>query len=172
MIRLGGYGVNLYPNNGIYINNRGVITFNGSCVIGNNSFISVAKTGRLEFGDGFGCTASLKLACYNSITFGNHVLVGWDCLIIDTDFHALSRKDGTKSKGHAPIVVGDDVWIANSCKILKRSYIPSKCVVSAQTIISSKLEIPEYSVIGHKYEIVVKAKDRFRNHNDDTIDFT
>ena len=46
MIRLGGYGVNLYPNNGIYINNRGVITFNGSCVIGNNSFISVAKTGR------------------------------------------------------------------------------------------------------------------------------
>lgn len=103
MIRLGGYGVNLYPNNGIYFNNRGIITlFNGSCVIGNNSFISVAKTGRVEFGDDFGCTASLKLACYDSITFGNHVLVGWDCLIIDNDFHALSRKRWDEIKGTRP----------------------------------------------------------------------
>lgn len=42
MIRLGGYGVSIYPDSGIIFENRGMIIFKGRCGIGNSSGISIA----------------------------------------------------------------------------------------------------------------------------------
>ena len=47
MIQLGKMMVSIYPNNGITIENKGLVEFYGRCSIGNNSFISVNKNGRL-----------------------------------------------------------------------------------------------------------------------------
>lgn len=70
MIRLGVFGVSIYPPKGIMFQNRGIIIFKGRCSIGNDSYISIGKSGCLVLGDGFQATTSLKIACYDNIEFG------------------------------------------------------------------------------------------------------
>lgn len=169
IIRIGTFNVNIYPKTGCMIDNRGTIIFKGICKIGNNSFISVGETGQLEFGNNFSCKTSMKMACYHSITFGNNVLVGWDCLFMDTDFHVLTRTDGSKTKGYGPIYIGDEVWFGCGCKVFKRTKIPSQCVVSAQTVLSEVVNAPEQSVIGNDIRLIVKTKGVFHKYDDDKI---
>lgn len=171
LIRIGTFEVNIFPNSGCMIDNRGLIKFKGRCSIGNNSFLSVGETGHLAFGDCFCCTSSMKLVCYHSITFGNRVLVGWDCLFMDTDFHVLTRSDGSQTKGYAPIYIGDDVWFGFGCKVFKRAVVPSQCVVSAQTILSETIDAPERSVLGNDNKIIVKARGVYHKYADDKIIF-
>lgn len=89
MIRLGFNQVSIYPNTGIMLQINGKITFHGRCTIGNNSYISTGKDNCLEFGENFMCTTSLKLVSYDHITFGDHVMIGWNCMICDKDLFGL-----------------------------------------------------------------------------------
>ena len=86
--------MSIYPNRGIMIENNGTLIFKGRCFIGNDSYISVGKSGTLIFGDGYCATTSLKLACYDTIEFGTNVSCGWDCVFMDTDFHRMKYLDG------------------------------------------------------------------------------
>lgn len=114
MIVLGYYRVSLYPNNGlVFENNGGSITFHGKCFIGNDSKISVGETGNINFGDCFSSTASLKIISYIGITLGNNVSCGWECLIVDTDFHQMKYvecSDMPPSFGR--IRIGNNCWLA------------------------------------------------------------
>ena len=100
MIRMGFNMVSIYPRNGVTIENRGVMVFNGRCSIGNDSYISVGRHRKIVFGDRCTATASLKLASHCGITFGDKVSIGWNCMFIDTDFHRLTRVDGKKVKAY------------------------------------------------------------------------
>lgn len=171
MIRIGEYHVNLFPNNGCMLDIKGLIIFEGETAIGNNSYISVGKTGTLVFGQKFRCNSSLKIACYDSIVFGARVLVGWDCMFMDTDFHTLKKSDGTYTKGYGPISVGDDVWFGCGCKIFKNSRVSSSCVISAQSVLQSAVETGEKVVLGQNYEVVVKADGRWHCMGDDSINY-
>lgn len=171
MIKIGLYYVRLYPNTGCMIDLKGKVIFRGNCLIGNNSFIDVGKNAVLEFGEDFKSTTSLRIACYNSIKFGHHVLVGWDCTFMDSDFHSLTRSDGSKNKGYAPVTVGDEVWFGYGCKILKGSFVPSKSVVSANTIVSSRIVSSEYSVLGNANQIEILKTGCYRNYRDDRINY-
>lgn len=170
MIRFGFTGVSLYPNSGVTIENHGgTIIFNGKCFIGNNSYISIGPKGIIEFGDDFCATSTLRLTSYDKIIFKNCVHFGWDTLIIDTDFHKLTKLSGGYSKGHAPISIGENNWFGNGCKIMKRTQTPNYCVISAGTILSGKVDAPEYSVIGNEQKVIVKATGVWRNVKDDAI---
>lgn len=77
MIRLGKRIVPIYPNNGIiFENNGGTIEFKGKCVIGNNSAISIGEKAKIEIGNKFVATTTLKIISCHHITFGEKVLVG------------------------------------------------------------------------------------------------
>ena len=76
MIRLGVFGVSIYPSRGIMIENMVTIIFKGRSAIGNNSYNSFGKSGTLVFGDGDTATTSLKIACYDIIEFGKDVSCG------------------------------------------------------------------------------------------------
>ena len=169
IIRLGEPLVSIYPNTGCMVDCRGTITFRGKCIIGNNSFISVGKSGNIEFGKDFVCYSSIKMACYNSIKFGNRVLVGWDCLFMDTDFHSLTRADGSKTKGYSSIIIGNEVWLGCGCKVFKRTFIPNLCVVAANTLLTSKIEVPEKTVIGNDNKICVKKQGIYRDYTNDKV---
>lgn len=151
IIRLGFPTVSLYPNTGVTIENHGgAIIFNGRCSIGNNSYISIGSKGQVEFGDNFTATTTFRLTSYDRIIFGECVSFGWDTLVMDTDFHKLTKLSGGYSKGYAPISIGLNNWFGNGCKIMKRTQTPDYCVISAGTILSGKVDAPEYSVIGNE----------------------
>ena len=172
MIRLGFPTVSLYPNTGITIENHGgTITFNGKFSIGNNSYISIGSKGVVEFGSNFSATTTFRLTSYDRIVFGERISFGWDILIMDTDFHKLTKQAGGYSRGHAPVVIGSNNWFGNGCRIMKRTQTPDYCVFSAGTVLSDKVDVPEYSVIGNEQKVVVKATGVWRNIDDDTITY-
>ena len=172
MIRLGFPTVSLYPNTGIvYENHGGTIVFNGLCSIGNNSAISIGTKAIVEFGDRFAASTTLRLTSYNHITFGDKVRFGWDSLVMDTDFHKLTKLSGGYSHGHAPVIIGSNNWFGNGCRIMKRTSTPDYCVVQGGTILSGPVSTPSYSVVGNDSHVVVKATGVWRNVDDDVIEY-
>lgn len=172
MVRLGYPIVSIYPNSGIMIENHGgTIVFNGLCSIGNNSSISVGKKGYCEFGAKFAASTTFKLVCYHDIRIGDRCRFGWDCMIMDSDMHKLTKINGGYSKGYAPIRIGVNNWFGNGCLVMKRSETPDYCTISARTILSGKVDAPKYSVIGQKCDAEVIALGLWRNMDNDIIDY-
>ena len=172
MIRLGYPSVSLYPNNGITIENHGgTILFNGDCVIGNNSYISIGPKGFVEFGNKFSASTTLRLASYDKIIFRDRVRLGWNTLIIDTDFHKLTKLSGGYSRGHAPVIIGSNNWFGNGCRMMKKTTTPDYCVIQGGATLSGPVDVPSYSVVGSDSKIVVKATGLWRNVDDDIIEY-
>lgn len=174
MIKLGCNCVSIYPNDGIVYENNGVITFKGRATIGNNSAIAIGHHGHLVIDDFFRATTTLKLICYNKIHFEKEVLVGWNCLFTDTDFHKLTfaNAGGGYSRGFGEIRIGHNCWIANGCKIYKNINIPANCVIASDTVLYKTIDCEPYSLIGNDAPIKVKATGIFHNWKDDKIDYT
>ena len=172
MIRMGFPTVSLYPNSGItYENLGGTIVFKGMCLIGNNSAMSIGPKGNVCFGQDFVSTTTLRLTSYDSIKFGDRCLLGWDCILLDTDFHKLTKLSGGYSNGHFPISIGADNWFGNGCRIMKRTVTPNHCVISAGTTLAGIVDVPEYSVISGVQEIKAKAYGVWWNIQDDSIEY-
>lgn len=164
MIRLGFNHVSIYPNNGILLELRGKIVFHGRCAIGNNSCISTGKESFLEFGDNFNNYTSLKLVNYDHIKFGDNVLIGWNCLICDKDFHKLTRNGQVVERDTAPIKIGSNNWIANNCMILKNTRTNPNTVIAAGTFLSKDCtKYPEMCVIGNDKQVRVLSQDTYLN---------
>ena len=155
MIRLGRYRVPFYPNNGIRINLDGNIVFCGKCDIGNDSVISVGKLGELTLGNRFSATAALKLSCNYRISFKDNVTIGWDNIIMDSDFHRMTKSDMTGyTRGVGEILIGSNNWFACRNIILKNTKTPNYCTISATSVLNRDYsEFGEYSVIGNKNEM-------------------
>lgn len=111
----------------------GVVVFRGKAQLAHATRIGVATGARLEMGKGFHVTGRTSLVCQDSVTFGDGVLVSWDCLIMDSDFHSFNG-----SERSCPIRVGDHVWIGCRTLILKGTSIPSGCVVAAGSRITKE----------------------------------
>lgn len=171
MIRLGFDNVSIYPNSGFTWENHGTVIFKGTANIGNDSFISVGKTGNLILGENFRSTCSLKLACYNKIEFRENVLVGWNCTVTDTDFHSIFI-DGNKSKGYGEIHIGKNVWIAMQCLILKNTIIPSDSVVASRTVTNKDFTANGSEIMLSGSPAQVVRHNTFHDSNNDKIDYT
>ena len=170
MIKLGFPEVSIYPNTGIMIENHGgTIVFQGSCSIGNNSSISVGERGKCVFGTRMQATTTFRLACYHSIIIGDNCSFGWDCLVMDTDFHRLTKPDRGYSKGYGPVKIGANNWFGTGCLIMKRTETPDFCTISARTVLTGGIDVPAYSVIGQKQELEIKMTNAWRNRDDDGI---
>lgn len=101
---------------------------------------SICVTGTCSFGNRFMISGKSSIICNKSVRFGNDVLLSWDVLIMDTDYHDIHDESGARINKDKPIEVGDKVWIGCRSLILKGSYIPSNSVIAAGSTISGMLE--------------------------------
>lgn len=156
MVRLGVNSANIYPNSGIMLDIRGDVVFKGVSVIGNASYLSVGR-GQVTFGDSFMATAALRIVCYEAISFGDGVLVGWNTLFCDNDFHSVvDNNTGITNRHVGKITVGDRVWIANGCSVMKNSSIPSGVIVGCNSLVNKPLDVPECSLVAGSPAILKK----------------
>ena len=169
MIKLGVNRVSIYPDTGIIFENNGTIIFKGEAEIGNSSAISVGEHGVLTIGNELRVTTAFKLICFDKITLEGNVLIGWNCMICDTDFHVITHADKTLSKGYGPITIGHDTWIANNCKIYKNVSIPHHCIVGADSILFKAFNSDPFSLICNNRNITIKATGISYNRDNDTI---
>ena len=149
MIKLGVNRVSIYKNNGISWENKGgVCVFKGKCTIGNSSFVSLGKKGKLIFGNEFSATAAFKVVSYNQIEFGNEVQIGWENIFIDTDFHTLTNlASGLPKKAVSPIKIGSNNWFGLKSVVLKGVQTPDFCTIGAYSLLNKKYLISPYTLI-------------------------
>lgn len=164
MVRLGLFRVSIYPNNGItWEDNGGITIFRGSCYIGNNSAISIGYNGQLIFGDNFCANASLKLVSYHKIEFHENVLIGWDTLFMDTNFHTLTNiETGEQKKANGAICIGANNWFAARCTVLHSVKTPDFVTFSTNTILTKNTKYESYSIVAGSPPCI-KAKGFYWN---------
>lgn len=95
----------------------------------------------LSIGSHFGMTGG-TICCAENITIGNHVTVGANTTITDTDFHPLDpveRKLHPAEAKTAPILIEDDVFIGMNCLILKGVTIGKGSIIGAGSVVTRSI---------------------------------
>jgi acetyltransferase-like isoleucine patch superfamily enzyme len=96
----------------------------------------------LNVGANFAMTGG-TLCAAERITIGDHVAVGANTTIIDTDFHPLDpaeRRANSSAGKTAPICIEDDVFIGMNCLILKGVTLGQGCVIGAGSVITRDVQ--------------------------------
>lgn len=128
--------------------------YNSTIVSSKKNVWSVVGGANLVIHDYVGMT-STSIYCNNKIEIGNHVLIGAETLIMDTNFHSLdysirgTSKEGYQHKGTintAPVVIGDNVFIGTRCIINKGVNIGEGAIIAAGSVVV--MDIPAWEVWG------------------------
>lgn len=94
--------------------------------------------GKITIGDEVGISGATIYA-RESISIGNHVLVGANTKIFDNDFHPLEVEARNANDFSAlvtkPVVIEDNVFIGCNCILLKGTHLGEGCVVGAGSVV-------------------------------------
>jgi len=97
---------------------------------------------QLKIGSDFSMTGG-SIVANKKIQISDRVMVGANCLIIDTDFHPLDSKERHQkiSTGKSnSIKIEKDVFIGTQAIVLKGSVIKSGSVVGAKSLVTKKFK--------------------------------
>ena len=149
MIRLGFNRVNVFPNNGISWLNEGTIVFKGTTFIGSDTYIVVRPAGKVEFGDNFISGPALKLVSCIGVKFGIGTRLGWNVIVMDTNFHPLYDMEKERFKrAYGKIKIGDYNWFATQCMIMHSVETPERCIFGARSVVTRGGQFESYCVHG------------------------
>lgn len=171
IVRLGYFGVSVYPNHGITLDLNGDIDIQGKCEIGNDSYISVGSKGNLVIGDSFKASCSLKIIAFYKIVIHEHVLIGWNTILLDTNFHRLKRVDGNPAGcGYGAVEIGNDTWICNNVEVTAGAKIPHHSVIQTHSIVLKNMVQESFSIYGGNPATLV-VKGFYFDYRDDSINY-
>lgn len=133
------------------------IVFKGDAVIARGALLAVDK-GTLIFGKGFSANNNLYISCNDKIEFGDNVMIGWEVKIRDTDNHTIMH-EGVQKVNHAPVKIGDKVWIASYCDILKGAEIGAHSVLAYRSLLTKIYTNEHCLVAGAPAKIIAEDID-------------
>ncbi|MCF7710695.1 MAG: acyltransferase [Opitutales bacterium] len=91
---------------------------------------------RIEVGEGTSFSNNVQVIAEESVTIGEHCLIGDAVLILDSDFHNLSAAGRHTLPGlSAPIILEDNVFIGSRVIILKGVTIGKDSVIGAGSVV-------------------------------------
>ncbi|MDY3914869.1 MAG: DapH/DapD/GlmU-related protein, partial [Phocaeicola sp.] len=90
-----------------------------------------------------------EIICQKEIIFGDHCLLSWDILMMDTDFHQILDENGQIINEPKPIVIGNHVWIGCRNTILKGVSIGDNNIISANSTITRSCKENNCVIGGH-----------------------
>lgn len=95
---------------------------------------------RLTIGSSY-INSDCKIRCHESITIGDGCAISHDFTVMDSNAHVLNG-----SKGTAPVVIEDHVWIGTRVVILSGVTVGKGAVVAAGSIVTRN--VPAKSLVG------------------------
>lgn len=122
------------------------LIFKGYASIGGGA--RIYTKGKLVIGDDFYLSLNSQIIAHELIEFGKRCTVGWDVLIMDTDFHkVINLKDGKEYPMTKPIIIGDHCWICNNVQVLKGTQLPNDTIVGSCSFLNKQYDIPSCSLL-------------------------
>lgn len=130
----------------------GTVEFKGRASIGHGSKLSVS--GNLSLGKNFCISAESTIIVKKSISIGDDVLISWDALIMDTDFHNIYNAAGEQTNPSMSIKIGNKVWVGCRTLILKGVHIADGSVLAAASTIVKSIETPNAIIGGNPAKVL------------------
>jgi len=151
-----------FPGSTIKIGNKVEIrTSTTSNLIGINRRTTISthdSTAKITIGDNCGMSG-VVIGAKESISIGNHAVIGANVLITDFDWHAIdaeARNKGESSKSR-PVVISDNVFIGTAAIILKGVHIGKNSVIGANSVVTTNIP-PDVIAAGNPCKIVSELK--------------
>ena len=115
----------------------GDVIFHGKANV--NHGVKFSVSGILEMGEKFTITAESTIVAKEKISIGKNVLLSWDCLIMDTDFHKIYDFDSKYINEPSQVIIGNNVWIGCRSLILKGVKIEDGTIVAAASTVTKSI---------------------------------
>ena len=111
---------------------------NGDFNIGQGVRIAVSKQATLVIGGRekdkwCGITSDTLIMVAKKIEIGKDFVCAWNIFISDSDWHSIEGQPY-----QADIIIGNHVWLANSCSILKGAVISDNSIVASHSKVTNK----------------------------------
>lgn len=132
--------------------------------------IKVGDNATLTIGNMSGMSGGCIWAT-DSITIGNHVNIGANCIVMDGDIHNTDwklrhidrRSESPIPYKHRPITIEDDVWIGANSIILKGVTIGARSIIGAGSVVTK--DIPADCIAAGNPCRVIKMTGGVSVHN-------
>lgn len=128
--------------NYLRIQKENTLVFYGKAVFATHSSV-LAAGGDIIFGKNFSCNNGCRIAACEGIVFGNDVMLGGNCVIRDSDGHAVMDMDAkgfNKRQKSAKVTIGNHVWLANNSSVLKGVDIADNVILAYGGVATSSLQ--------------------------------
>lgn len=116
------------------------------------SIATATSSAKLVIGDYCGFSGNF-ICCVDEITIGNYVNFGTGASVYDTDFHPIDYLQRRSNPGfdltkipHAPVKIGNDVWVGANAIILKGVEIGDRTIIAANSVVTKSF--PPDCIIG------------------------
>jgi acetyltransferase-like isoleucine patch superfamily enzyme len=121
----------------------------GNFAIGNGVRISLEDNAVLEIGGCLreptsGITAQAIILVKKRISIGFDFICAWETFISDCDWHAIEGRES-----QADVRIGDHVWVAHGCSILKGSTIGEGSIVGCHSVVLKGVYQPHSLLAGN-----------------------
>ena len=122
----------------IILGQNSTLHIDGDFIIGHGVRFFINENAILYFGgkrveSDSGITSDSLIMVNRKIHIGYDFICAWNVFISDSDWHQIGNQ-----RHQADIEIGDHVWIANNCSILKGSIIGTGTVVASHTKVINK----------------------------------
>ncbi len=98
---------------------------------------SITNRGNIYIGKNFVMNQHCTIYCRKEIRFGDYNRVGWNCQFLDTDLHCVYNINTNRiSNPIGKVNLGNNVWIASGCSIMKNSEIPDFSIVASGSLVN------------------------------------
>lgn len=115
------------------------------------SYIEIVNGGKLTIGQG-AANVGLTIMCAKEVTIGNGVRIGRNVSIRDWNGPHVIINDHYRN--HAPVHIGDRVWLCTGCSIMPGVTVGEGSVVAANATVTK--DVPPHSLVGGSPAKVIK----------------
>lgn len=123
------------------------------------SISTLTEDACLKVGANFGMSGG-AIVLVDQITIGDHVYLGVNSYIFDSDFHPLDYRQRQTNPNHGatrPVVIEDNVFIGMNCTIMKGVHLGAGSVIGAGSVVVRS--IPPYTIAAGNPARVIKHLD-------------
>jgi len=101
----------------------------------------IHSTGQLRIGQNLSINHFSRIICLDEITIGDNVNIAEHVAILDHDHNYQLVDNDFQLNGYitAPIKIGNNVWIADKCTVLKGVEIGNNVIIGANSVVTKSL---------------------------------